>query len=399
MKILFYCSKFPPQAGGAGIDAFHLGHDLSAENHKIYVICEHLPGLKKLEKLNQNYEINRVSVPLLKNRGSGLYFIVLCLMIAFKGIQVVLKEKIELVHCHDTATGIAGLITKFLLRKPTVFKFGGSMTYEYLCNANKNGWDPTIGEVGAWKQAKGLAKFILKIEQQYFKKFDRIYPIAEYLVDLLIQHLKIEQRKIRLIHNGVKLEQLKRDDYPDVKPQLKIDKMIFAGVRHVKYKGLKYLIQACQPILDKYQTHLVIAGDGPEEKNLKILAQNNPRIIFTGNLSWEENMRYVRSAAVYVLPTLVDKTPSSLMEALALKAPCITSDIPGVKELIGPEGGILVPPADASALQEKIIWLLEDPQKAQEMGQKGHEYIYKNFRWELTREKIKSLYFELMEKN
>lgn len=396
MRILYYCSKFPPQAGGAGIDAFHLGHDLSHENHKIYVVCEHVPGLKKVEKLNQNYQVYRVGVPFLKNRGTGLYFIILCLLIGLKGILVILKEKIDLVHCHDTATGIAGLITKFLLRKPTVFKFGGSMTYEYLCNAKKNGWDPTIGEIGAWEHAEGLAKFILKIEQQYFMKFDRIYPIAQYLVDLVNQKLKIDPRKIRLIHNGVKLEQLKREDYPNIKHQLKIDKLIFAGVRHVKYKGLNYLIQACLPVLDKYGSHLVIAGDGPEEKVLKKLAQDNPRIIFTGNLSWEENMRYVRSADVYVLPTLVDKTPSSLMEALALKTPCITSDIPGVKELIAPDGGILVPPANSDVLREKIIWLLEHPDEALQMGQKGHEHICQNFRWELTREKIKALYFELI---
>jgi hypothetical protein len=71
VKYIYYCSKFPPQAGGAGIDAYYLGRDLSEEKHQVHVVCEHVPGLNKFEKLNENYFVHRVSVPFIKNRGSG----------------------------------------------------------------------------------------------------------------------------------------------------------------------------------------------------------------------------------------------------------------------------------------------------------------------------------------
>ncbi len=398
MRILFYCSKFPPQAGGGGVKAYHLGEDLSHEGHQIHVVCEHAPGLKKYEQINPNYFVYRVEVPFIQNRASGLYFLILCLGIAFRGIRLIWQKKIDILHCQDTATGIAGLITRFLTCKPTIFKFAGSMTYEYLCNSRKNAWDPAVGERGAWGNPQGVAKYILWIEKQYFKSFDLIYPVAQYLVEMIHQHLNINHDKIRLIHNGVKIETLQRADFPDIKTQLKIRRLIFTGQRFVKYKGLHTLIEACLPILEPMDAHLVIAGFGPEENALKKMANNNPRIFFPGNLPWEDAMRYTRSADAYVLPTLVDKTPNSLMEALALETPCITTDIDGVRELVGPGAGILVPCENTTILREKIIWLLEHPVEASEMGKKGREYIQNNFSWEITREKIKMLYHELLAK-
>jgi glycosyltransferase involved in cell wall biosynthesis len=106
-------------------------------------------------------------------------------------------------------------------------------------------------------------------------------------------------------------------------------------------------------------------------------------------------MNYVRSADVFVLPTLVDKTPSSLMEALAMETPCITSDIDGVRELMTSGGGITVEPNNPGALAEKIVWMLEHPEEAKKMGQKGREFVIDQFQWNKTKEHIKELYIEL----
>jgi glycosyltransferase involved in cell wall biosynthesis len=109
-------------------------------------------------------------------------------------------------------------------------------------------------------------------------------------------------------------------------------------------------------------------------------------------------MNYVRSADVFVLPTLVDKTPSCLMEALALEVPCIASDIDGVRELITPGGGLLVAANNPHAMAEKITWVLEHPTEAREMGKIGRAFMIAEFQWKKTRESIKQLYWQLMDK-
>lgn len=398
MKIIYYCSKFPPLAGGAGIHAYYLAKDLSEEGHQVHVICEHAPGLKKFEKINDNYSVYRVQVPLIKNRGSGFYFMLLCFGIAIKGIKIILKEKPDILHFHDTATGIAGLITKtFIRNKLTVFNFGGSMIYEYMCNAyDENGWNPALGENYAWENPQGIAKFLFNIEKQFYLKNDRVYAVAQYQVDMLNRHLGLSPPKARTIHNGIDTEFLNRENFKNIKPDLGYEKMIYVGVRLVKYKALDVLIKACLPILNKYNAYLIIAGDGPEEERLKKLAENSRRVKFLGNLSWEKNVQYVRSADMFVLPTLVDKTPNCLMEALSLETPSISSDIDGVKELIPPGAGILIKPNDSKLLRNKIEWIFDHPAEAAQMGKKAREFMVAEFNWKRTFERVKVIYRELL---
>jgi len=325
-------------------------------------------------------------------------FIFLCFGIAFKGLKIILREKPDILHFHDTATGIAGLITKMIVhKKPSVFNFGGSMTYEYMCNAYDNdGWDPSLGENHSWQNPRGVAKLLFNIEKQFYFKNDRVYAVAQYQVDMLTHHLGLRPPKVRTIHNGIDTAFLQRDNFKDIKPELGYQRMIFVGVRLVKYKAVDVLINACLPILDKYNAHLVIAGDGPEEEKLKRLAGNNPRIKFLGNLSWEKNVQYVRSADMFVLPTLVDKTPNCLMEALSLETPSISSDIDGVKELIPLGGGILIKPNDPDLLRSKIEWIFQHPVEAAQMGKKAREFMLAEFDWKRTFEKVKVIYNELL---
>jgi glycosyltransferase involved in cell wall biosynthesis len=399
MKLVFYASKFPPLAGGAGIHAYYLGKDLSLEGHKVFVVCEHARGLKKFEKLNENYYVYRTEVPVIKNRGTGLYFMTLCTRIAMQGIKVIREVDPDILHFHDAATGVAGLITRqFIRNKPTVFNFGGSMIYEYMCNANEEKtWNPALGENYAWEHPVGMAKYLFQVEKRFYLKNDRVYTAAKYQEEMLIRHLGMQYPKARTIHNGIDTNFLQKNNFPDVKKELGYEHMIYVGVRLVKYKAVDVLIKASLPILEKYNVHLVIAGDGPEEAKLKELAGASKRIHFLGNLDWETNVKYVSSADMFVLPTLVDKTPNCLMEALSLQTPSIASDIDGVKELIPKGGGILISPGDPDLLREKIEWILNHPREAAEMGAIARKFMIDEFDWSLTYKKVKEIYQELLE--
>lgn len=398
MKVMIYCSKFPPLAGGAGTSANYMGKYLSQQGHQVYVICEHAPGLKKHENFNDNFFIYRVRVPLLKNHNSGLYFLLLCITIAIKGIQISFKVKPDIFHFYDAATGVAGLITKFIIRKPSIYCFGGSMTYEYMCNAyHDNEWDPLLGENYVWENAKGALKILFSIEKRFFLNNDRVYTVAPYLSEMLEQHLRLTYPVVRYIPNGIDTERLRKENFRNIKNEFGYKKLIYVGVRLVKYKALDMLIKACLPILNEIDAYLVIGGTGPEETKLKRLANNHPRIKFLGNLSWDENIQYVRSADIFALPTLVDKTPNCVMEALSLEVPCITSDIDGVKELIPPDGGILVNPDDTDMLGQKIRWIIDHPDEARLMAAKAREFMVNKFDWKITCGQIKSIYDELLQ--
>ena len=398
MKVIIYCSKFPPLAGGAGTSAHYMGKYLSQEGHQVHVICEYASELNRFDNLNDNYFIHRVKVPFLKSRSSGLYFLLLSIAIAIKGIQISFKVKPDIFHFFDTATGVAGLITKLIIKKPSIYCFGGSMTYEYMCNTcNDDEWNPVLGENYLWKNAKGILKILLNFEKRFFLNNDRIYTVAQYLSEMLDQHLKLTYPKVRYIPNGIDTNILKKEKLKNIKEELGYQNLIYVGVRLVKYKALDVLIKACLPILNEINAYLVIGGTGPEEDYLKQLANNHPRIIFLGNLKWEENIQYVRSADLFALPTLVDKTPNCVMEALSLETPCITSDIDGVKELFPTDGGILIKPDDLELLRQKIKWIFDHPSEAKLMASKSRKFMVNNFDWKITCKQIKNIYDELVQ--
>jgi glycosyltransferase involved in cell wall biosynthesis len=70
----------------------------------------------------------------------------------------------------------------------------------------------------------------------------------------------------------------------------------------------------------------------------------------------------VAAAEVFVLPSVSEGFPGSLLEAMALQAPAVATDLPGVREALGREGGILVPPRDPLALSRAVVSVLRDPE-------------------------------------
>lgn len=108
--------------------------------------------------------------------------------------------------------------------------------------------------------------------------------------------------------------------------------IMFVG-RLVKVKGVDILIRAFA-LINHPDAALVIVGDGPERKSLERIVSElgvSDRVIFTG---WRDDApKLVSVADVFVLPSLSEGLPQSLLEALAHGVPCIVSDIPPLRDL------------------------------------------------------------------
>jgi glycosyltransferase involved in cell wall biosynthesis len=94
-----------------------------------------------------------------------------------------------------------------------------------------------------------------------------------------------------------------------------------------------------------------------------------PRVIFPGQVNQAELPRYYRSANLYVSATHSDGTSISLLEALACGCPALVSDIPGNREWITPgKQGWLFPDGDADALEQAIVYAVDERASLPEMG-------------------------------
>lgn len=185
------------------------------------------------------------------------------------------------------------------------------------------------------------------------------------------------------IPNGITASQKKdADEITDRYGLSKDGYILFLG-RLVPEKGLRYLINAYKRVdTDK---KLVIAGGASDtaefEKELKTMAADDSRIIFTGFVQgriWEE---LYGNAYVYVLPSDVEGMPLSLLEAMSCGNCCLTSDIPECSAVIN-EHGLTFRKGDAEDLKNKLQFLCNNPEKTEWYKSHASEYICSRYNWD-----------------
>lgn len=139
--------------------------------------------------------------------------------------------------------------------------------------------------------------------------------------------------------------------------------------RHVEEKGLAYLVEAWQEVARRAPGHtLVLVGDGPlrAEREAQV-----DRLGLQGSVRFEPFQEQalvaarLRACALFVLPSLKEGFPISLVEAMACGKPVVTTT--GLEEVVG-EGGATVPPRDPKALAQAILAFLLDPARTREAG-------------------------------
>lgn len=132
-------------------------------------------------------------------------------------------------------------------------------------------------------------------------------------------------------------------------------------------KGLVYLLDAFKSIKEKHPgTSLKIYGEGPLREELAAHARNlglDSAGIFSGAFtSREELMRIMKQTGVFVMPSILEGQPVSLVEAMAYGRPIVATNVGGIPEIIQDgENGLLCTPADSACLVKHINRLLENP--------------------------------------
>lgn len=156
-------------------------------------------------------------------------------------------------------------------------------------------------------------------------------------------------------------------------------------------KGLEVLIQAMARLGDA-GIRLVVAGDGPEAKASRLLAQRlGIDAEWRGTVSDAEKSALYRNAGVYCAPGLGGESFGIvLVEAMAAGAAVVCSDLPGFRAVAG-GAARLVPPGDAGALAEELRAVLDDPGEAERMGKMSLR-MSASFDWSRLAAGVESVY-------
>ncbi len=129
--------------------------------------------------------------------------------------------------------------------------------------------------------------------------------------------------------------------------------------------GIPTALKALALVAEKFpQTHLSIAGSGPQLEELETLAETlgvRDKVSFLGRLDRDAIDALYRSADVLLNPTTVDNMPNSLLEAMAAKVCIVSSNVGGVPFMVEHEKtALLTPVGDEQAMADAISCLLTD---------------------------------------
>ena len=315
-------------------------------------------------------------------------------------------ENIDIVHCHTWYSHLAGCLAKQLT--------GGRLVLSTHSLEPHRPWK--VEQLGTAYRASSW------VERTAYENADGVIAVSEAMREDVHVLYGVPYRKVRVIHNGIDLDQYRPTPEPAVLAKYGIDParpfVLFVG-RITRQKGIIHLVNAIRSIRAGVQVVLCAgAPDTPEigqEMAAKVeLARSqstNPIIWIPEIVPKDEIIRLYTMAEVFVCPSVYEPFGIINLEAMACGTPVVASAVGGIKEVVVPgKTGLLVPfdpvsnldfePKDpakfALDLAEEINQLLDDPEKAYEMGVRSRERVEQFFSWKSIARWTVDFYRELL---
>lgn len=298
---------------------------------------------------------------------------------------------------HATATGYGGLLAsmgKWKYKKPMILTEHGIYTREREEELLRATW------VLPYFRQQWIDLFYIFSDCAY-QHANRVTSLF-HRASQTQEELGCDPEKLRVIENGIRYERFgniplkKADDWID----------IGAVVRIAKIKDIKTMIYAFAEVkIDVPNARLHIMGDVDdreyfEECKLLIEQLGVKDIIFTGVVNVIE---YMEKIDFTILTSISEGQPLSVLESFAAGRACVTTDVGCCKELLEDrdgfgEAGICVPPMHKDRLAQAMVLLCRDPELRYRMGMVGRKRAAARFTHEISMDKYKNLYQEVLER-
>jgi glycosyltransferase involved in cell wall biosynthesis len=382
--------KPPKMGGGLAPTIYYLSESQASQGLKVYVVCRRRRGEKCLEKMG-NIEVRRVGAPFSVNMLQALF-------------TLNRRMKVDVVHAHAT-TGFSYAVSR---------KFWKFMLGKFVSHVHGT----TKGIMFAWKELKDdhlkLSKSssreisILR-ESLIWRNSDGLVTTSQFLKKELVELYGVEERKIRVIYNGVDLRVFR--PLESARKQIIEKHGLREGSKLVLYlggarlvKGPLTLLQAFKKV-NKEMDEVTLLFVGKALKNripssLKKLVgelEKKKVVLFLDKIPYLELPSYYSAVDAVVVPSIYDTFPKVVLEALACKTPVVASNTGGIPEIITDgETGLLFKLGNSVELAEAIISVLTDSKLRRRMRMRGRMLVEERFTWEKVANRCLKAYKEIL---
>ena len=296
----------------------------------------------------------------------------------------------HIVHTHTSKAGILGRLAAWLARVPTIIHTPHGHVF--------------YGHFG-----RSLSRMFLQMEKLLGRITHHQIALTPEEGNDYVNLGVAKSNNLSVIHSGVDLNRFKLSaaETNHKRNELSIppDSLVVGYVGWlIPIKGVTHLVDAMAEVIQRHPNSLLVLvgkGDekGEEEIKLKEQVENLGLVDNVRFLGWRPDVHEIMGCFdIFVLPSLNEGMGRVLVEAMAVGLPIVASRVGGIPDLVKDgENGLLVPPADAGALERAISDLLSDKARGKRMGETGKRMCHP-YSVEAMVEKIDALYTTLLEK-
>ncbi len=197
----------------------------------------------------------------------------------------------------------------------------------------------------------------------------RIVATSPGLAQALIEELRVPEPRVAIVRPGMAPCPLPATEFGNGRVPV-----IATGGPLEEASGMTIFMEAARLVMDAGRdVEFVIASQGSQQVMLRHRTQ---RLRIAERVTVADYPSLIagfwRVLDIYCQPAVVASTGRTLIQAFGHAAPCIATDVKGLRDLITPgENGLIVPPRDPRALANAMITLLDHPGEARRLGAKA----------------------------
>ncbi len=285
-------------------------------------------------------------------------------------------EEIDLVHTHGYKADIYG----YAATKPLKV--------------------PIIATCHNWTKASAALRIYAFFDRLVLRRFERAVAVSEHVAAAL-HRSGVPAERITTIHNGVDVAAFSTAP-ATVAAEINKGKRPVVGMvaRLVRGKGIEHFLSAAREALAAFpEAIFLIVGEGLTRKHFEKMTRAmgiQENVLFLGQRN--DLPGVYASMDIFVLPSLNEGMPLTILEALAAKKAVIASRVGAIPQaILDRETGILITPGDTAALKNAMVELLRDPSLRVRLGAQGQTWVRRHFEVERMARDYLRLYEELIE--
>jgi len=278
---------------------------------------------------------------------------------AYWNVLIKLFASFDILHLH-VSSGMS------FVRKWILFKLAGYSRIKRVIHIHGSNFDEYYDSSPSWLQ---------RLIRNSFNNADAVLVLSEKWKEFV--NRISSNRNVYILYNGSNLSIYSgKIDHGD---RINISCMGRLGKRKGTYDLLEAFLNVCRENPD---AHLVLGGDGDVEEVRKIIQDQDvgDRAHLLGWVTGDDKIRVFKECDIYVLPSYNEGLPGSILEAMAVGVPIVSTPVGGIPEaVIEGRNGYLVEPGDREKLFDRIMLLCRDEESRRRMGRESRKIIEEKF--------------------